>query len=217
MPPAQPPGAAAAGPGTGRMMKRPSSCRTRRCPSRWAAPSWTSIRTTCKGPHRGTIQAWFKVQFPGDASVKSLQKKSLRAIPEGQAAAPRTPAPPPAAAAPDYEFDVGGRRAGAAPGAGAALVAGGVPAGRAVGPRRHGARRAAAGRRGGGAAAAAGRRSQEARRRRAACVPAAPAAPAGVILPLAGAPPAGAPIRVRTAGGREAIVLEKMQRGWFRV
>ena len=48
-------------------------------------------------------------------------------------------------------------------------------------------------------------------------MPAAPAAPAGVILPLAGAPPAGAPIRVRTAGGREAIVLEKMQRGWFRV
>ncbi|CAH0379430.1 unnamed protein product [Pelagomonas calceolata] len=28
---------------------------------------------------------------------------------------------------------------------------------------------------------------------------------------------AGGPIRVRTAGGREAIVLEKMQRGWFRV
>ena len=51
-------------------------------------------------------KAWFKVQFPGDASVKSLQKKSLRAIPESQAAAPRTPAPPPAAApAPDYEFD----------------------------------------------------------------------------------------------------------------
>ena len=38
-------------------------------------------------------KAWFKVQFPGDASVKSLQKKSLRAIPESQAAAPRTPAP----------------------------------------------------------------------------------------------------------------------------
>ena len=34
---------------------------------------------------------------------------------------------------------------------------------------------------------------------------------------LAGAPPSGVPIRVRTAGGREAIVLEKMQRGWFRV
>ena len=30
-------------------------------------------------------------------------------------------------------------------------------------------------------------------------------------------PPPGAPIKVRTAGGREAIVLEKMQRGWFRV
>mgnify|MGYP001248166467 CR=1 FL=1 len=33
----------------------------------------------------------------------------------------------------------------------------------------------------------------------------------------AAAPAAGEPIRVRTAGGREAIVLEKMQRGWFRV
>ena len=31
------------------------------------------------------------------------------------------------------------------------------------------------------------------------------------------APPLGAPIKVRTAGGREAIVLEKMQRGWFSV
>ena len=30
-------------------------------------------------------------------------------------------------------------------------------------------------------------------------------------------PPPGAPIKVRTIGGREAIVLEKMQRGWFRV
>ena len=30
-------------------------------------------------------------------------------------------------------------------------------------------------------------------------------------------PPPGAPIKVRTVGGREAIVLEKMQRGWFRV
>ena len=30
-------------------------------------------------------------------------------------------------------------------------------------------------------------------------------------------PPPGAPINVRTVGGREAIVLEKMQRGWFRV
>jgi len=30
-------------------------------------------------------------------------------------------------------------------------------------------------------------------------------------------PPPGAPIKVRTKGGREAIVLEKMQRGWFRV
>jgi len=38
----------------------------------------------------------------------------------------------------------------------------------------------------------------------------AEAAPAPVSTP-------GAPIRVRTAGGREAIVLEKMQRGWFRV
>ena len=27
----------------------------------------------------------------------------------------------------------------------------------------------------------------------------------------------GAPVKVRTKGGREAIVLEKMQRGWFRV
>ncbi len=33
----------------------------------------------------------------------------------------------------------------------------------------------------------------------------------------AAAPAAGEPIRVRTAGGREALVLEKMQRGWFRV
>ena len=33
----------------------------------------------------------------------------------------------------------------------------------------------------------------------------------------AAAPAAGEPITVRTAGGREAIVLEKMQRGWFRV
>jgi hypothetical protein len=38
----------------------------------------------------------------------------------------------------------------------------------------------------------------------------AEAAPAPAFTP-------GGPIRVRTAGGREAIVLEKMQRGWFRV
>ena len=34
------------------------------------------------------------------------------------------------------------------------------------------------------------------------------------LMPL---PPPGAPIKVRTKGGREAIVLERMQRGWFRV
>jgi hypothetical protein len=39
------------------------------------------------------------------------------------------------------------------------------------------------------------------------------------VVLAAATPPAlaGEPIRVRTAGGREAIVLEKMQRGWFRV
>jgi len=31
------------------------------------------------------------------------------------------------------------------------------------------------------------------------------------------APPPGAPIKVRTAGGREAIVLERTPSGWFRV
>ena len=30
-------------------------------------------------------------------------------------------------------------------------------------------------------------------------------------------PPPGAPIKVRTAGGREVIVLEKTQQGWFSV
>ena len=30
-------------------------------------------------------------------------------------------------------------------------------------------------------------------------------------------PPPGAPIKVRTAGGREAIVLERTPSGWFRV
>jgi len=39
-----------------------------------------------------------------------------------------------------------------------------------------------------------------------------------VVLAATLPPPlSGEPIRVRTAGGREAIVLEKMQRGWFRV
>ena len=168
-------------------------------------------------------KAWFKVQFPGDASVKSLQKKSLRAIPESQAAAPRTPAPPPAAApAPDYEFDEAAAVAAPAPAP--------APAPRLASPAAFlpdvpswptGDAAAPAAPPPGVAAAApppppAGGPKKPASKPRGR-VPAAPAAPAGVILPLAGAPPAGAPIRVRTAGGREAIVLEKMQRGWFRV
>ena len=40
-------------------------------------------------------KAWYKVQFPGDASVQSLRAKSLRAIPESQAAAPASAAPLP--------------------------------------------------------------------------------------------------------------------------
>ena len=159
-------------------------------------------------------KAWYKVQFPGDASVKSLQKKSLRAIPESQAAAPRTPAPPPAPApAPDYEFDEAAAVAAPAPAP--------APAPRLASPAAFlpdvpswptGDAAAPAAPPPGVAAAPpppppAGGPKKPASKPRGR-VPAAPAAPAGVILPLAAiAPPAGAPIRVRTAGGREAWCL----------
>ena len=177
-------------------------------------------------------KAWFKVQFPGDASVQSLRAKSLRAIPESQAAAPRTPAPPPAAArrtpapppaaapAADYEFDEAAAVAAPAPAPAPRLASPAAflpdvpswPTGDAAAP--------AAPPPGVAAAApppppAGGPKKLPSKPR--GRKPDAPAAPAGVILPLAGAPPSGVPIRVRTAGGREAIVLEKMQRGWFRV
>ena len=159
---------------------------------------------------------------PGRRERQVAAEEILRAIPESQAAAPRTPAPPPAAAAPDYEFDEAAAVAAPAPAP--------APAPRLASPAAFlpdvpswptGDAAAPAAPPPGVAAAApppppAGGPKKPASKPRGR-VPAAPAAPAGVILPLAGAPPAGAPIRVRTAGGREAIVLEKMQRGWFRV